>query len=149
MRPEENHINAYKKQGLYDPANEKDSCGVGFVCNIKGEKSNKIVKQGIEILKSLAHRGATGADPKTGDGAGILMQIPHEFLEAACRKSGITLPARGEYGTGLVFLPQDETEREWCRLEVDNIVRQEGQTVLGWRVVPVDNSSIGETGERN
>jgi len=143
--PEERHIDSYKKQGLYDPANEHDSCGVGFVCNINGERSNKIVRQGIEVLKRLAHRGATGADPKTGDGAGILMQVPHEFLAKVCGENNITLPPRGDYGTGLIFLPRDKAEREFCKKTVNEIVKREGQEVLWWRAVPVDSSSIGST----
>ena len=145
MPPVEDHINSYKKQGLYDPANERDSCGVGFVCNIKGAKTNKIVKQGIEVLKRLAHRGATGSDPLTGDGAGILIQIPHDFLELVCKENKITLPALGDYGTGLVFLPQDAAQRDFCKKMVDEAVRREGQQVLWWRPVPVDNSVIGHT----
>ena len=132
-------------QGLYDPRNEKDSCGVGFVCNIKGGKSNKIVRQGIEVLKSLAHRGATGSDPKTGDGAGILIQMPHDFLFGVCKQDNIGLPGYGDYGTGLVFLPRDKEEREECKKTVDDMVKKEGQSVLWWRKVPVDNSVIGHT----
>src|SRR3989338_1379388 len=94
-----------EKFGLYDSRFEHDSCGVGFVCNIKGEKSNEIIRQGLGVLKRLAHRGATGADPKTGDGAGILIQIPHEFFVKACLDKKISLPHLGEYGMGLVFLP--------------------------------------------
>ena len=145
MCPVENHIDHFKKQGLYDPANEKDSCGVGFVCNIKGEKSNKIVKQGIEVLKRLAHRGATGSDPKTGDGAGILIQVPHDFLESICKENNISLPVFGDYGTGLVFLPRDVAQREFCKNTINEIVAKEGQSVLWWRKVPVDNSVIGHT----
>ena len=94
-----------EKQGLYDPQFEHDSCGVGFVCNIKGGQSNAIIKQGIEVLHRLTHRGAVGSDPKTGDGAGILIQTPHEFFVKVCAKQNLTLPAPGDYGTGLVFLP--------------------------------------------
>ena len=88
-------------QGLYDPQSERDSCGVGFVCDIKGKRSNEIISQGLEVLRRLAHRGATGADPKTGDGAGLLFQIPHEFFVKVCEAQKITLPARGSYGAGL------------------------------------------------
>ena len=132
------------KQGLYDPRFEHDSCGVGFVCNIKGNKSHDIVRQGLEVLRRLAHRGATGADPKTGDGAGILFQMPHEFLVGACEKAKIKLPDLGDYGTGLVFLPQDVKERAFCKKIFEKIIREEGQPVLGWRAVPVDNSDIGK-----
>lgn len=132
-----------KKQGLYDPQFEHDSCGVGFVCNIKGEKSNAIVRQGIEVLHRLSHRGAVGSDPKTGDGAGILMQIPHEFFVKVCAKQNLTLPAPGKYGTGLVFLPQDAAEREFCKEAFEKIIKEEGQILLGWRNVPIDDSNIG------
>ena len=134
-----------KKQGLYDPEFEKDSCGVGFVCNIKGTKSNEIVKQGLEVLKRLSHRGATGADPKTGDGAGILIQTPHKFFERIAKECKITLPPLGEYGTGLVFLPSDKTQADQCKKIFEDVVISEGQTVLFWRKVPVDNSVIGKT----
>ncbi|MEE8359768.1 MAG: glutamate synthase central domain-containing protein, partial [Candidatus Omnitrophota bacterium] len=134
-----------KKQGLYDPQFEHDSCGVGFVCNVKGHKSNKIIKQGLEVLDRLSHRGAVGADPKTGDGAGILIQIPHEFLIKACRNSSIELPGRGEYGTGLVFLPQDKDERAFCESVFKRAINEEGQRLLGWRDVPVDDSNIGKS----
>lgn len=132
-----------KKQGLYDPQFEHDSCGVGFVCNIKGEKSNAIVRQGIEFLHRLSHRGAVGSDPKTGDGAGILIQMPHEFFAKACVKQNITLPSPGEYGTGLVFLPQDANERAFCKEAFEKVVKEQGQILLGWRNVPIDDSDIG------
>lgn len=132
-----------KKQGLYKPENEHDSCGVGFVCNINGEKSNDIVKKGLKILKRLAHRGAVGADPKTGDGAGILIQLPHEFLFKVTEKEKIDLPSPGEYGTGIVFLPKDANEHSYCREVFNKVVEEEKQILLGWRKVPVDNSKIG------
>ncbi|MFH1479493.1 MAG: glutamate synthase large subunit [Candidatus Omnitrophota bacterium] len=134
-----------EKQGLYDPQFEKDSCGVGFVCNIKGERSNSIVKQGIEVLRRLSHRGAVGADPKTGDGAGILIQIPHEFFIRAAKEAKIDLPLEGSYGTGLIFLPQKDKERKFCKEVFENIIKEEGQVLLGWRTVPIDNSDIGKT----
>jgi glutamate synthase (NADPH/NADH) large chain len=137
-----------QKQGLYDPQFERDACGVGFVCNIRGERSNTIVRQGLKALGRLSHRGATGSDPKTGDGAGILIQIPHEFLVAACQDSGIDLPARGDYGTGLVFLPTDAQQRAFCKDVFSKIVGQEGQQLLGWRPVPVDDADIGKTAQR-
>ncbi|MDD5084472.1 MAG: glutamate synthase large subunit [Candidatus Omnitrophica bacterium] len=132
------------KRGLYDPGFEHDSCGVGFVCNISGEKSNLIVKQGINVLNRLAHRGAVGADPKTGDGAGILIQTPHEFLKRKAADSGIDLPRPGSYGTGLIFLPQDSKERAFCKEVFEKVVNEHGQKTLGWRVVPIDDSGIGE-----
>ena len=134
-----------KKQGLYDPQFEHDSCGVGFVCNIKGERSNAIIKQGIEVLRRLSHRGAVGSDPKTGDGAGILIQIPHEFFKKAARDNKIDLPEQGLYGTGLIFLPQDAKERGFCKEVFEKIVNENGQTLLGWRNVPIDDSDIGKS----
>ena len=134
-----------EKQGLYDPRFEHDACGVGFVCNIKGNASNDIVRQGLEVLNRLSHRGATGADPKTGDGAGILIQIPHDFFLKVCRKHKIGIPPKGQYGTGLVFLPQDPSDQKFCKETFQKIVAEEGQTLLGWRQVPVDDSAIGET----
>ncbi len=133
------------EQGLYDPRFEHDSCGVGFVCNIKGVSSNEIVKQGLEVLNRLAHRGATGADPKTGDGAGILIQLPHDFFVKVCKADKISLPAKGAYGTGLIFLPTDAKEREFCKSAFKKIIEEEAQGLLGWRSVPVDNSDIGVT----
>ncbi len=134
-----------ENRGLYDPRFEHDSCGVGFICDIKGAVSNQIIKQGLEVLNRLAHRGATGADPKTGDGAGILIQLPHEFFVKVCEKEGIELPDAGHYGTGLVFLPKDPREKEFCKAQFQKIAKEEWQGVLGWRSVPVDNSDIGVT----
>ena len=133
-----------KAQGLYDPTFEHDSCGVGFVCNIKGEKSNAIVKQGIEVLHRLSHRGAVGSDPKTGDGAGILIQIPHDFFKKVSQGINIDLPDFGAYGVGLIFLPQDSDERSFCKETFERIVKEEAQVLLGWRSVPIDDSGIGE-----
>lgn len=134
-----------KKQGLYDPAFEHDSCGVGFICDIRGRMSHAIIQQGLEVLRRLSHRGATGADPKTGDGAGILMQIPHEFFAQVCAKEKINLPAQGTYGTGLVFLPPDPKEQRFCKDVFLKIITQEEQKLLGWRRVPLDDSDIGLT----
>ena len=131
-------------QGLYDPANEHDACGLGFVAHIKGRKSHAIVRQGLQILVNLAHRGATGADPLQGDGAGILIQIPDAFFRRACGKLGITLPAIGQYGTGMVFLPQEAASRMACEQEIERAVAAEGQVLLGWRDVPTDNSGLSE-----
>jgi len=132
------------KQGLYDPQFEHDSCGVGFVCNINGEKSYDIVKKGIEILQRLKHRGAVGADPETGDGAGMLIQMPDKFLQKECKRKGISLPRVDHYGTGLVFLPPDEGERKFCQETLQKCVNEEGQKLLGWRIVPVEASAIGK-----
>jgi len=134
-----------KKQGLYDPRFEHDACGVGFVCNIKGKKSSAIIKQGLEVLSRLSHRGATGADPKTGDGAGILIQIPHEFFLKVALQNKINLPESGGYGTGLIFLPRRNKDYEFCKHIFSKIIKEEGQLLLGWRKVPVDNSCIGKT----
>jgi glutamate synthase domain-containing protein 2/glutamate synthase domain-containing protein 1/glutamate synthase domain-containing protein 3 len=133
-----------KKQGLYDPEFEHDSCGVGFICNIGGARSAGIVRNGLQILGRLAHRGATGADPKTGDGAGILIGIPHAFYNRACASLDIRLPARGEYGTGIVFLPDDEEEKKVCKNIFEKILIENNLKLLGWRKVPVDDSQIGE-----
>ena len=132
------------RQGLYDPANEHDACGVGFIAHIKGQKSHAIIKQGLQILKNLTHRGATGADPLQGDGAGILIQIPDAFLRRACGKLGITLPVSGQYGIGMAFLPQEAASRMACVQEIERAIVAEGQVLLGWRDVPVDNSGLGE-----
>ncbi|HTY44677.1 MAG TPA: glutamate synthase large subunit [Patescibacteria group bacterium] len=133
------------RQGLYDPGFEHDSCGVGFVCNIKGNKTHQIVRQGLEALGRLAHRGATGADPLTGDGAGILIQIPHKFFLRAADAARVKLPPPGSYGTGLVFLPTDAQERAFCKDVFRSVIEKEGQALLGWRQVPVDNTTIGKT----
>ena len=133
-----------KKQGLYDPEFEHDSCGVGFICNINGTRSAGIVRNGLQILRRLAHRGATGADPKTGDGAGILIGIPHTFYNRACASLDIRLPAQGDYGTGIVFLPDDEEEKKVCKNIFEKILSENNLKLLGWRKVPVDDSQIGE-----
>ncbi|MCU7891615.1 MAG: glutamate synthase large subunit [Candidatus Thiodiazotropha sp. (ex Ustalcina ferruginea)] len=128
------------KQGLYDPANEHDACGVGFVANIKGEKSHQTIQQGLEILDRLTHRGAVGADPKAGDGAGILLQIPDAFYRGVV---DFDLPAEGEYAIGMVFLPQNSASRAECEETIEALVTAEGQQLIGWRDVPVENSGLG------
>ena len=130
-------------QGLYDPRHEHDACGIGFVANISGKKSHDIIVKGIEILLNLAHRGACGCDPRTGDGAGVLIQIPHAFFEAECSRSGFALPSPGEYGVGMVFLPVEPHERMQCEAILEEIVRDEGLSVLGWRDTPVNADTIG------
>ncbi|OAN45460.1 glutamate synthase large subunit [Magnetospirillum moscoviense] len=132
-------------QGLYDPRYEHDACGVGFIADIKNRKSHDIVVQGLEILKNLTHRGAVGADPLAGDGAGILIQMPDAFLRAEAARAGITLPDLGLYGAGTVFLPQDPTLRRACEMMVERLIVTEGQVLLGWRDVPTDNTGLGET----
>lgn len=139
------HFHFPEKQGLYDPEYEHDACGVGFVVNINGEKSNRIVRQAIQVLNRLAHRGAVGSDPDTGDGAGILIQMPHAFFNRLASQANITLPSPGEYASGLVFFPTDGKERQTIREAFEKLIRQEGQELLGWRPVPVDNSVIGKT----
>lgn len=130
-------------QGLYNPEHEHDACGVGFVVNIKGQRSHEIVLKGLEVLDNLTHRGACGCDPLTGDGAGILMQIPHAFFAREAAKLALDLPAPGDYGVGMVFLPLDPHKREACEAVFEQVVREEGQHVLGWRTVPVDDSQCG------
>jgi len=132
-------------QGLYDPQNEHDACGVGFICNLRGKKSHGIIKDALQILVRLTHRGAVGSDPLTGDGAGILLQIPHGLYQRECAKLGIELPGEKEYGTGLVFLPQDESQREQCKRILEEAIESEGQKLLGWRKMPTNNARIGKT----
>src|SRR5580658_5602604 len=133
------------KQEKYDPQFEHDSCGVGFVVNIKGKKSHKIIRDALTILVNLNNRGACGCEANTGDGAGILLQMPHGFFKEVSRKDRIKLPSLGEYGVAMVYLPRDPNERRTCETLFENIVVEEGQKFLGWRVVPTDNSSLGAT----
>ncbi len=130
-------------QGLYHPQNEHDGCGIGFIANIEGRKSHDIVLKGIQILVNLTHRGACGCDPQTGDGAGILIQVPHAFFDRECTRLGFSLPSPGEYGVGMVFLPVDPPERILCEGIVERIAREEGLSVLGWRDTPVNGNAIG------
>ena len=132
-----------QKQGLYDPIFEHDACGVGLAADINGEKGHTIVTQGLEILDRLGHRGAAGADPETGDGAGILVQIPDAYLREDLAKHNIKLPPEGQYGVGMTFLPMDKSKRQAFVSEVNKIVEQEGLTLLHWREVPVNPDSIG------
>jgi glutamate synthase (ferredoxin) len=131
--------------GLYDPVHEHDACGVGFVVDIAGRRSHRIVEHGLTILINLLHRGACGCEANTGDGAGILVQMPDRFLRKVTAPLGIELPDTGHYGAGIVFLPRDPRERDRVRREFDRIVREEGQEPLGWRPVPVDDSRLGST----
>src|SRR6476659_8061124 len=134
-------------RGLYDPARDKDSCGFGVIADIKGRKSHKIVADALTILLNLEHRGAVGADPRAGDGAGILTQIPHAFfVRKAKQEIGITLPAPGEYGVGVLFMPRDPERREIVRQTYEQIAAQEGLKILGWRSdIPINNSTLGES----
>ncbi len=131
------------RQGLYDPRFEHDACGIGFVANVKGVASHEIVEQGLAILLNLVHRGATGCDPLTGDGAGILIQMPHEFFKAECAAAGIELPEPGQYAIGNVHLPVDLTERRQVKQIFEDKILATGQRLLGWRKVPVDAGSVG------
>ena len=133
------------KQGLYDPQHEHDACGVGFVVQMKGKASHDIVQQGLTILLNLDHRGAVGAEPNTGDGAGILMQIPHRFMQKVAAAEGVTLPAAGQYGVAMIYASPDEAIRLEGRQKFAKVVADIGLEVLGWRDVPTDNSSLGET----
>ncbi|MBD3271404.1 MAG: glutamate synthase subunit alpha, partial [Elusimicrobia bacterium] len=138
----------HTSHGMYDPRYEHDACGVGFVCNIKGIQSHRIIDDSLTVLRRLAHRGAVGADPKTGDGAGLLMQIPHAFFSKIAHEHKILLPKFGSYGTGMVFLPQDTGEREYCKGSIKSVAGEEGFEVLGWRTVTVDDSVIGSTAKQ-
>ena len=131
------------KQGLYDPRHEHDSCGVGFVVHLKGQRSHKIVDDALTALENLAHRGASGSEPNTGDGAGVLLQIPDEFLRHECAHLGIRLPGRGEYGCGILFAPPSARARAQGQALFSSIVEEEGQHLLGWRDVPIENKTVG------
>jgi glutamate synthase (ferredoxin) len=132
-------------QGLYDPRFEHDACGVGFVVHLKGHKSHDIVEQALKVLVNMEHRSACGCEQETGDGAGVLIQMPHAFLARACADLGFTLPEPGCYGAGLVFLPRDLQQREECERRFEDVVRAEGQAFIGWRTVPTNNASLGKT----
>jgi glutamate synthase domain-containing protein 2/glutamate synthase domain-containing protein 1/glutamate synthase domain-containing protein 3 len=134
------------KQGLYDPWFEHEACGVGFVVDVKGRKSHRILEQALQVLRNLDHRGACGCEANTGDGAGVLIQMPHAYLQHVVKKDRLfTLPGPGEYASGLVFLPRNPTRRRRLVELFEHIIQSEGQTLLGWRTVPVNNSSLGET----
>ena len=133
------------KQGLYDPDFEHDSCGAGFVVNIKGKKSHEIISQALTILRNLAHRGACGSEANSGDGAGILIQVPHAFLAREMAQAGVTLPGAGQYAVGTAFLPANPAAREACEEILESVTAEEGQRFLGWRDVPTDASTLGET----
>jgi len=131
--------------GLFDPALEKDSCGVGFIADIKGRKSHKIVEDALTILLNLEHRGAVGADPRAGDGAGILTQIPHKLFAKKAAELGFDLPKAGHYAVGVLFLPHDAELRREIMDTYAEVAGREGMTLLGWRGVPTDNSTLGES----
>ncbi len=135
------------KQGLYDPQFEHDACGIGFVAHMKGQKSHQLVTDGLQILVNLDHRGAVGCEPNTGDGAGILIQTPHEFFVKVTSALGFTLPAVGQYAAGMLFMPQDYDQRQAVKQSLAKIIADEGQKLLGWRDIPTDNSSLGKTAQ--
>src|SRR5271154_4905110 len=132
------------RQGLYDPRNEHDSCGVGFVANIKGRKSHDIIERGLQILVNLDHRGAVGADPLVGDGAGCLIQMPDALLRDWARAQGLSLPAAGRYAVAMCFLPRDQAARDFAIRHVEHFIETEGQSLIGWRDVPTDITGLGE-----
>ncbi|MFI3324323.1 MAG: glutamate synthase subunit alpha, partial [Rikenellaceae bacterium] len=128
-----------EKQGLYDPKFEHDACGVGLLANIRGVKSHEIIEKGLQVLEHMVHRGAEGADPATGDGAGIMLQIPHEFILL----QGITVPEKGRYGTGLIFLPKDPIDQQKALDIIDLALLEDGLSLLALRNVPVNSSLLG------
>jgi len=132
-------------QGLYDPRFEHEACGVGFVVHVKGRKSHSIVTDALTILENLRHRGACGCENNTGDGAGILLQMPHAFLEQACDEVGLKLPGEKQYGCGLVFLPPEREDRQRCEAAFARVIREEGLELIGWRDVPTNNGNLGAT----
>jgi glutamate synthase (NADPH) large chain len=134
-----------QKQGLYHPQFEHDACGIGFVAHVNGKKSNMIVRQALQVLINLDHRGGQGSEHNTGDGAGILMQIPHRFLQSELLKDGIQLPDAGDYGVGMIFLPQELQARQACEAVIEKQIEASGQRLLGWRTVPTNNESLGES----
>jgi glutamate synthase (ferredoxin) len=133
------------KRGLYDPQYEHDACGMGFVVHIKGKPSHQIVQDALTVLANMSHRGARGSEANTGDGAGILLQLPHVFLQKACTEAGFTLPQPGDYGAGMLFMAAEAAERQRCQQQFEQIVQGEGLQVLGWRDVPVNAEGLGET----
>src|SRR5918999_1333467 len=132
-------------QGLYDPRNDKDSCGVGFIADLKGRKSHKLIDDALAILCNLEHRGAVGADPRAGDGAGILVQIPHAFFSRKAAELGFKLPEPGHYAIGALFMPKETAWRKVIQSIIAEQIKEEGLVLLGWRDVPSDNASLGET----
>ena len=143
MNTSDSRLRIPDPQGLYEPRNEHDACGMGLVASIRGEKSHEIIRKGLEVLINLTHRGAAGSDPETGDGAGILIQIPHVFFARECGELGMQLPEPGAYGVAMCFLPVDKHSRLQCEGVFERIAQEEGLTVLGWRDTPVNGDAIG------
>ena len=136
-------VKAAQERGLYRRENEHDACGMGFVAHIKGKQSHTIIQNALTVLDNLTHRGATGADPLTGDGAGILIQIPHEFFAHTMARQGVELPQPGSYAVGMLFMQQDDAKRQECQSVIERLIETEGQQVLGWRDVPVNPEACG------
>jgi glutamate synthase (NADPH/NADH) large chain len=132
-----------QNQGLYDSRNEHDACGVGFVANIKGHKSHQTITRGLQILLNIDHRGAVGADPLVGDGAGILIQIPDALLRDWAGAKGLELPEPGDYAVAMCFLPRDEAARDFAVGRFERLLTKEGQSLIGWRDVPIDRNGLG------
>ena len=130
-----------EKQGLYRPEFEHENCGAGFICNLKGEKTNQIIHDALEILVKLEHRGGVSSDGKTGDGAGLLIDIPHEYFSRVC---DFELPAQRAYAVGMVFLPRNKNQYNFCKETFEKEIKAQGLSILGWRDVPVDASQLGE-----
>ncbi|MGC9224212.1 MAG: glutamate synthase large subunit [Terracidiphilus sp.] len=149
MKSSDYRLRAPKSQGLYHPRDEHDACGMGLVANIRGEKSHEIIRKGLEVLINLTHRGAAGCDPETGDGAGILIQIPHAFFVRECAELGINLPESGAYGVAMCFLPVEKHNRLQCEGIFERIAQEEGCQVLGWRDTPVNGDAIGREARRS
>src|SRR5512140_3723086 len=144
-RRELTQTSAPRAQGLYDPKFEHDACGFGFVVDIAGRPSHDIVRDALTVLVNLEHRGASGSEKNTGDGAGITIQIPHRFLVDEAAKSGVRLRGKGGYGVGMVFLPQDKAGRVDCFRLFEQVVADEGLRFLGWREVPTDNATLRQS----
>ena len=132
-------------QGMYDPQFERDACGMGFVVDVQGRPSHSIIQQALTVLARLTHRGAQGAEANSGDGAGIMLQLPHQFLQQQTAQLGFALPEPGDYGVGMLFLPHDAAKRQQCEQALARIIAEEGQQLLGWRTVPTCNETLGET----
>ena len=142
MKKTTNHTQITRS--LYTPQLEKDACGTGLIANLNGDKSHQLVLDALSMLSCMEHRGAIGADPKSGDGAGILLQNPHDFFEKKCRELGIELPEFGKYGVGMLFFPKDKNLREQCRILFNDYIDESGFELLGYRKVPVDHDVIGD-----